>query len=149
MRQIPLLARNGSVRAHARVDDEDYADLARYRWCLRTNRHGRYAQRSVPRTTTVLMHRQIMGFPVGKIDHRDGDGLNNQRANLRSATDAENAQNRLGAQRNSRTGVRGVSPYRDKFRAQAQVNGVNHRLGTFDTVEEAAAVVAAFRAINA
>ncbi len=145
VKRIPLRARDGSVRAYALVDDDDFEVLSLHRWNLRLNRGGRrYAQRTVPRTTTVLMHRQIMGFPEFKVDHRDGDGLNNQRANLRLATDALNAQNRRGAMRNSTTGVRGVAPHRRKFRATAQVEGVNHYLGIYETVEEAGEVVAAF-----
>lgn len=56
-----------------------------------------------------LMHRVIMGNPVGmKIDHRDHDGLNNRRGNLRPVDDSGNAHN---ARRSKDTGFpRGVSP---------------------------------------
>jgi hypothetical protein len=145
MRRIPLRKRDGTVRDFALVDDADYEALSGYRWCLRVGLHGNdYAQRGIHGVTTILMHRQIMGFPNGKIDHRDGNGLNNQRSNLRLATTAENAQNRRGADRGSRTGLRGVSPYRGRYRAQAQANGVNHRLGVFDTPEAAFVAVTAF-----
>ena len=43
---------------------------------------------------TVLLHRVIAGTPVGmETDHRDRDGLNNRRNNLRNATIAQNRQN--------------------------------------------------------
>jgi len=45
--------------------------------------------------------------------------------------------NRKGAQRNSKTGVRGVSQILGGFRAQIQINGVVKHLGTFRTTEDA------------
>ena len=36
------------------------------------------------------MHRMIMGLDVALVDHRDGNGLNNTRANLRLVTVREN-----------------------------------------------------------
>jgi hypothetical protein len=45
-------------------------------------------------SVNVLMHRLIMGFPAGEVDHVDGYGLNNTRANLRLATSTQNQANR-------------------------------------------------------
>ncbi len=78
------------------VDDEDFAELSKYTWCA-TNKRGKwYAVRGrrkseMPGTVLISMHRQLFGSPAGlDIDHRDGDGLNNQRANLRVCTHADN-----------------------------------------------------------
>lgn len=38
------------------------------------------------------MHQEVIGRHY-KIDHKDGDGLNNQKINLRPCTDAQNQQN--------------------------------------------------------
>jgi hypothetical protein len=60
-------------------------------------------------------------------------------AHLRLATKKQNMENRLGAQRNSTTGARGVTRLASgKFRAQVQHNGANHYRGTFATIGEAA-----------
>lgn len=82
----------------ALVDDEDLDRLAMSRWFPTWRRGTFYARRNASsgrgRNTTEYMHRVILGVPPGvKVDHVDGDGLNNRRANLRRATSAENARN--------------------------------------------------------
>lgn len=66
---------------------------------------------------------------------------------LRLVTNAQNGQNRRGAQSNSTTGVRGVSWEKraQKFRAQVGLSGKRHHVGYFDTPEEAEAAVIAKR----
>ena len=55
----------------------------------------------------VLMHRVVMGAKDGEIvDHVDGDGLNNQRLNLRIATAEQNSWNRRGRGASRYIGVR-------------------------------------------
>lgn len=72
-------------------------------------------------------------------DHKDGDGLNNRRSNLRPCTYSQNGANR-GPQKNSSTGVKGVFPHRDtgKFRSCIMVEGKSRHLGIFATIEDAA-----------
>lgn len=64
---------------------------------------------------SLYMHRLILGCALGDItDHADGDGLNNQRWNLRVAN-ANQSQDNRGKQRNGRTSqYKGV--YWDKSR---------------------------------
>lgn len=89
MREIPLT--QGKV---ALVDDEDYERLTRHKWYAVRAPHTFYACRNLPspQKGPVGMHRAVLGLPprVGPdgilADHWDGDGLNNQRSNLRQAT---------------------------------------------------------------
>lgn len=105
------------------VDDEDYEELSKYKWQVKKGWHTLYATRNIRTAiehTNLLMHRAIMGDIKGvAYDHIDGNGLNNQRENLRLATKRENAQNR-GFQKNSTSEHKGVSW--DKINKKWRVN---------------------------
>ncbi len=61
------------------------------------------------RQKTLRMHREILGAPEDlEIDHRDSNGLNNRRQNLRPATEAENIRN-ARLRRDNKSGVKGLS----------------------------------------
>lgn len=97
----------------------------------------------------VLMHRVIAGTATGlETDHRDGDGLNNRRCNLRDATKDQNRRNRA-ARIDSQTGAKGVYLHTDKkkWRAQIFADGKRRHLGLFSTIEEASAAYAKASAI--
>jgi hypothetical protein len=92
------------------VDDEDAETLRRYKWeLLKESDKLFYARTRItdgPKRRYVLMHRMLMPPPDGLItDHRDGDGLNNQRINLRSVTPSQSACNRSSKDRELPKGV--------------------------------------------
>jgi hypothetical protein len=131
MKTIPLT--QGKV---ALVDDEDFEELNRYKWCVFSSGHSWYAVRSKP---AVLMHRQILKPPPRiQIDHRDRNGLNNQRINLRISTKSENAANSRSRKGSSQ--YKGVSWHKGahKWRSRIQPKGRQIHLGYFDTEIEAA-----------
>lgn len=75
------------------------------------------------------------------IDHVDGNPLNNRFCNLREATCAENSRNRRTC-KNTIVGLKGVVYIRrpgfcKRFEARIRVHGRTHRLGVFNTPEEA------------
>jgi hypothetical protein len=70
-----------------------------------------------------------------EVDHINGNRLDNRRANLRPCSRAENVRNTAAR---SRSGFKGVMQTRLRWRATIQHAGVSHRLGLFDTAEEAA-----------
>jgi len=93
--------------------------------------------------TTIYFHRLVMNAPKGiEIDHKNGDRLDNRRSNLRLATRSQNEQNKLGVRPDSKSGVRGVelSP-EGKYHPYLYLNRRKHHLGTFNSIEEATAVV--------
>lgn len=109
--------------------------------------HGRMYEQGKQRT--ICLHRVILGAPEGLlVDHRNGDGLDNRRGNLRLATPSENQQNRTRAPvANKSSGIRGVSwhKWNRKWIAYLTVDRKRLTLGRFETLESAAAAVAAAR----
>ncbi len=81
------------------------------------------------------MHRLIMGCRE-KVDHRDNDGLNNQRYNLRKSTDQQNCANRQKTRGSSQ--FKGVVRDRNAWQAYIKVNGVKKNLGRFKDEFDAA-----------
>ena len=124
---IPLIRRDGTVIAHAQVDQGDYPKVAGYTWRLSTSAISRtaYAVRwsGDKGRTPVFLHNEILG--VKGVDHIDGDGLNNTRLNLRPATHAQNMQNRRKHRNGSSSPERGVYFHKQRrmWRAQVKHNG--------------------------
>src|SRR3990167_2833786 len=86
------------------IDDEDLPLVDRWAWHHQILGGGlSYARRSNSRgrrPRTIYMHRVIMNAPSGLVvDHIDGNGLNNQRSNLRVVTARENLWNRRDKRR--------------------------------------------------
>lgn len=147
VREIPLT--QGKV---ALVDDDDFDALSQFHWHARRvrRRHGPdvfYAERTIhvrridgsDQVSTQGMHRFLMpGVP--KIDHSDGDGLNNQRANIRPATQSQNAANRKLLRTGKSSRFRGVywASDRGRWRAQLIVEYRHVHLGSFDSEVAAA-----------
>jgi hypothetical protein len=126
------------------VDDEDYEWLNQWKWCADGYRRGFtcYATRKQwdsGKLIYVAMHRIIIGAAPGEIvDHIDGDGLNNTRANLRIVDKFGHARNRRSA-RGASSGYLGVSLHKDgKWQAIIRVDGRNRYLGLFESEVEAA-----------
>lgn len=127
------------------VDDSDYEWLSSFKWYAQTtpSRRGLYAARSVymdGHKTTESMHRLILPG-LAQVDHRDRNGLNNQRSNLRAATGSGNAQNR-NRRRSNTSGYIGVTLNKQarKWQADIEANGRRYYLGLFaDPVEAARA----------
>lgn len=105
----------------ALVDDEDAASVGKYRWAATKGRRTWYARRAIKRPdgrwSTELMHTLLSGWRY--VDHRNGNGLDNRRANLRSATNQQNHRNRRKIISTSR--FKGVSWHSQNGRWCAQL----------------------------
>ena len=77
-------------------------------------------------------------WPRGKVDHWDRDGMNNKWANLRNASNSQNAANSKVYSTNT-SGFKGVTFHKRNRRWQAAIkhHGKNHYLGLFDTAAAA------------
>lgn len=133
MKEIPLGGRVGGI---ALVDDEDYARLNVYKWCVAGNGY-------VMRGKTVALphsylHRAILDAPKGvQVDHKDGNPLNNQRSNLRLCTSSQNSSHSMTV-RNRKSKYRGVTLHQGKYRARATIGIKQIFIGYYDTEEDAA-----------
>ena len=135
-REIPLS--RGKV---ALVDDEDYERVAKYQWYSKKEaRRGKifYAEKNLPEGTSQRRsHIKMQYFIKGKapqglqIDHIDGNGLNNQKANLRYVTPRENAQNKHNPRSSCFPGV-SWDKERKKWRSVIQKHGKQKYLGRFN-----------------
>jgi hypothetical protein len=123
----------------ALVDDEDFEELIKFKWCVYKNRSTDYASHRY-KNRSISMHRTILKANLGEfVDHKDGNGLNNQKSNLRICTMNGNMQNRK-RYKNNTTGFKGVyfNKDRKKYRAQIRVDGKRICIGGFKTPIEAA-----------
>ncbi len=75
-------------------------------------------------------------WPESQIDHINRDRADNRIVNLRLATNGQNARNRT-AQSNNKCGLKGVSRYRNRWRATIFANGKQCNIGYFDDLNEA------------
>jgi AraC-like DNA-binding protein len=143
MRTVPLGGKKAAGRV-ALVDDEDFELVASRSWHAVEACRCVYAQTNVllpdGRRGTTKMHNLIMG--TTGVDHVNHDGLDNQRTNLRPATQAENGRNvRKSASSSSQyKGVRAYAPVggEPRYQARIRVNDEPVHIGTFSSEEDAA-----------
>lgn len=142
-RRIPLTQGKFAI-----VDQPDYERLAKHTW--HAARHGRscYAQRGTGSAKSgrrkihlVMMHREIL--KVGEdefVDHKNHNGLDNRRANLRAATWEENCWNQRKTKARCSSRYKGVmwDKRRCKWQAQISYKGKKIFIGYFNDEKEAA-----------
>lgn len=129
------------------VDDADYEALLNYSWIHHKNGNTAYASTRFygPNDMyfSIDMHRAIMGVTDPKIlvDHADGNGLNNQRSNLRICNRSQNAANHNYTKKEWTTSKHfGVSwmPKAKRWRAYTTKNKKQISLGLYLREEDAA-----------
>jgi hypothetical protein len=138
----------------ALVDDSDFEWLSQWKWHTRKSPNTYYAVRNSStggkrgirtgrgnrKSHTIQMHRLILNVSTGmETDHRDMNGLNNQRSNLRVCTKQQNNQNRKTYKKSSSI-YKGVCWWkRDKrWGVSIRFNGKRQHLGYFDSETKAA-----------
>ena len=121
-----------------KVDNEDFENLSRFKWCI-TNGYASRAIYGGGKRKFVYMHREILGVKKGvEIDHENLDKLDNQKRNLRSCNKFQNSYNTKIRSHNS-SGFKGVIFEKciQRFRARIRFNKRTISLGCYPTVEEA------------
>ncbi len=125
---------------YSTIDKEDYPTVKGYYWLLSIKKCGIWVRaivNEIDYRKTIFLHRIIMNPPENmEIDHKDHNGLNNKKDNLRLATRKDNAHNRRNFEHTSI--YKGVFKYRNNWRASIRVNCHKIYLGDFFSEIEAA-----------
>lgn len=129
---------------YAIVDLEDVDLINQHIWCTQIKNHLKYAvtarKNDDGRNTMMFMHQFLLGFPGVGIDHRNHNGLDNRRQNLRPATDKQNQANQQ-PRKGKTSRYKGVCRHAtssSSWVASISVNGKATYLGAYPTEEEAA-----------
>jgi hypothetical protein len=122
-------------------------------WRLMTTRGKTYAWTKDPESRgTLYLHRLMTGLKRGdlrEVDHLNGDGLDNRRANIRVVTHAQNLQNQRPQQgRSSRFRNVSYDKYASKWRVCMKINGRTLECGRYKDEEEAGRVAVEMRKIH-
>lgn len=127
----------------ALVDDIDFDFLNQFNWYAWEEPKAKnlyYAVRNISTDTgrtTLRMHNVLLTPIRGyDVDHIDGNGLNNQRSNLRYLTHALNNTNCRTVE--GKSAYKGVTRYRNGWQARISANGVRSHLGCFESEKDAA-----------
>ena len=143
MKYIPLTQGYRAI-----VNNRDYAKVAGFKWYANVKKNTVYAcrrRRQFEEGTfqaDVKLHRFIMGVTDDlQVDHINGNGLDNRRANLRICTVQQNGFN--SKLKGNKTGFKGVSYLPNirgskHYRAQIMLNRKYIYLGYYRTPYEAA-----------
>lgn len=124
------------------VDDEDYEFLSTMKWHVLQPTTGCFYAETYREGRKITMHSLLLAAPKGReVDHKNADGLDNRRGNLRLATRQQNCRN-MRLRSDSTSGFKGVS--RDKrnprrpWVARIKVDGKHTHIGCFPSAEAAA-----------
>ena len=132
---------------YALVDNEDFEYLNQWKWCFhKTPKDTQgYAIRSgycrkTGKRSRIAIHRVIVKAKLGEIcDHRNGNGLDNRRKNLRTCTLEQSARNKKASRRKKLNAIKGVTIIKNNsgipsyWIARITHNKKRIYLGTFKT----------------
>lgn len=128
----------------ALVDADDFEYLSQWKWRAALKSGGQvYARRTAhigDERIEILMHRVVTSAPPGVVvDHINRNSLDNRKANLRFASDAQNTWNR-GLDVRNRSGLKGVwfRKSANRYDAALTHRGKRIALGSFRNAEDAA-----------
>lgn len=148
MKEIKLSGKYGIGKV-ALIDDDMYDRVmcGRFVWYVEKSRNTFYVLTQVPtgyyKQANLYLHSLIMGCPNSRIDHINGDGLDNRKLNLRPATNRQNCMNKR--KREGTTSIyKGVSwdKKSNKWRSQIMIDDKVKCLGWFIPEHEHMAAMA-------
>lgn len=140
--KIPLRGKQGQGK-FAIIDNADFGIVSPHTWRGVLSGNTLYAVSTIftdGKWRTVRMHRLILGpAPSQLVDHKNGNGIDNRRKNMRLATRTQNRRNSL-QKSDSTTKYKGVRKSASGYQWQASitVDGKRIALGGYRTQWDAA-----------
>lgn len=141
MKKVPVTGENGSG-LYILVDDCDFDLVAQHKWNIDTQGYAMTHIHIYGSDFKVRIHRYILNPSSNEqIDHRNRNKLDNTRANLRIASQAQNQHN---SRKPNKSGYKGVSldkrknPLLNRWCASITINRKKIYIGRYATKEEAA-----------
>lgn len=122
------------------IDIDDYRKFRKRKWFTRKDGRTKYVYTGQGDAREKSLHRLILGLSKDDktlVDHINGNGLDNRKANLRTCTQAQNSQNSR-RRKDNQSGYKGVHREKGKWIAKIKHNGITYRLGAFGNKKEAA-----------
>lgn len=125
------------------VDDEDYKHLNQWKWYAHKGTKTFYVVRYTNingKQEIIYMHRIIMNtLNNQEVDHKDHNGLNNQKYNLRNCTKTQNQANKK-KRINCSSKYKGVCwhNFAQKWQSLIKINYTQKHLGYYASELEAA-----------
>lgn len=122
----------------AQVDDEDFERINQFKWYVELRGKVFYARTQIG-NSKIYMHRFVCNASINLfIDHKNRNGLDNQKLNLRESNKSQNAANSVKG-KFAKSKYKGVFKNKWGWVAQVSKNYKTIHLGSFKT-EEAAAI---------
>jgi len=127
------------------VDDDDFERLNSFKWFAHKSGNAYYAETIISvgykKQDVLKMHRLVMNLGRCEmvVDHKDMNGLNNTKENLRVCTRSQNAMNKK-SQTGSFSKYKGVSYHKrnKKFQAEITINSKKKHIGYYHKDVDAA-----------
>jgi len=123
----------------AQVDDSDFDNVNQWQWYALKIKKGYYAVRhdDINHNKIILMHRFILQTPISmKVDHKDHNGLNCQRNNIRNCSTQQNNTNKTSVGKSKYLGV--THHLHGGFVASIRIKGIATYLGYYKDEKDAA-----------
>jgi hypothetical protein len=134
MIEILLNGRNVAL-----IDDSDETLVKAFHWYVKNLKHKQLRYAVTYKPSSLYMHRLILGEMTQKIEHINGNGLDNRHKNLRICTTKEEDRQTPNSERRPYSNYIGVwKTPSHRWAAKISYEGKQRHIGSFKTAKLAA-----------
>jgi len=139
--EIVLYDKGGSERDRTLIDLEDIEKCKLHKWHKKESIRGKEYVFTRINGKPIRLHRYVLNYydREFEIDHKDGNGLHNRKANLNTVTHQHNMMNQRKLPSNNTSGFIGITFHSQNknWIAQIKINQKRIHLGCFENIEDA------------